>query len=88
MAIKLTRNVSAHVTVVVEPDEASRPIWERIEAEKKAAEELEAKRQAEADYAAAQERGRRPLAEEIEAAEASGEVEADDDNAAEVSEDE
>ena len=69
VSIKLTRNVSASVTVVVEPDEASRPIWERIEAEKAAEAELEAKRQAEAEYAAAQERGRRPRAEDTETAE-------------------
>lgn len=57
--IRLTRNVTTNVTVVVEPDEASKPILERIEAERAAAEEAEAKRRAEAEYAANQARGRR-----------------------------
>jgi large subunit ribosomal protein L9 len=59
VTIKLTRNVSTEVTVIVEPDEASRPIFERIQAERAAAEEVEARRRAEAEYAAAQARGRR-----------------------------
>jgi len=74
--IKLTRNVSAEVTVVVEPDEASKPILERLEAERLAAEEAEAKRRAEAEYAAAQARGRRRRgAEEAEARDAGSESE-------------
>ncbi|MGD9934805.1 MAG: 50S ribosomal protein L9 [Dehalococcoidia bacterium] len=59
VAIRFTRNVSTDVTVTVVPDEASRPILERIEAEKKALEEAEAKRLAEMEYAANQARGRR-----------------------------
>lgn len=57
--IRFTRNVSTGVTVTVVPDEASKPILERIEAEKKALEEAEAKRLAEMEYAANQARGRR-----------------------------
>ncbi|MCA9830711.1 MAG: 50S ribosomal protein L9 [Dehalococcoidia bacterium] len=59
VAIRFTRNVSTDVTVTVVPDEASKPILERIEAEKKALEEAEAKRLAEMEYAANQARGRR-----------------------------
>jgi len=67
VTVKLTRNVSTEVNVVVEPDEAYRPIFERIQAERAAAEEAEAKRRAEADYAARQARGRRgPEAEDAE----------------------
>jgi large subunit ribosomal protein L9 len=76
VAIKLSRNVSTEVTVVVEPDEASKPILERLEAERLAAEEAEAKRRAEAEYAAqARERRRRARHddEEPEAAEAGAE---------------
>lgn len=56
--IKFTRNVSHEVTVDVVPDEPSKAIIERIEAENRAREEADAKRRAEADYAA-QGRGRR-----------------------------
>jgi large subunit ribosomal protein L9 len=59
VTIKLTRNVSAEVMVAVEPDEASKPILARIEAERAAVEEAEAKRRAEAEYAANRDRGRR-----------------------------
>ena len=59
VSIRFTRNVSTDVTVTVVPDEASKPILERIEAEKKALEEAEAKRLAEMEYAANQARGRR-----------------------------
>jgi large subunit ribosomal protein L9 len=57
--VRFTRNVSTELTVNVVPDEASRAILERIEAEQKAAEEAEAKRLAEMAYAAQQRGGRR-----------------------------
>jgi large subunit ribosomal protein L9 len=52
--IKFTRNVSVDVTVEVVPDEESRPLVERLEAERAAKEAEEAKRAAEAAYAAGQ----------------------------------
>jgi large subunit ribosomal protein L9 len=79
VTIKLTRNVSTDITVIVEADEASKPIVERLEAERAAAEEAEAKRKAEAEYAAAQARGRRRRDDdEEEESEESTEPETDD----------
>lgn len=52
VTIKFTRNVSVDVTVDVQPDEESKPIVEKLQAEKEAAEAAEAKRAAEAAYAA------------------------------------
>ncbi len=52
VTIKFTRNVSVDVTVDVQPDEESKPIVARLQAEKEAAEAAEAKRAAEAAYAA------------------------------------
>lgn len=52
VTIKFTRNVSIDVTVDVQPDEESKPIVARLQAEKEAAEAAEAKRAAEAAYAA------------------------------------
>lgn len=70
VTVKLTRNINVDVTVDVVADEESRPIVERLEAERAAKEEEERKRAAEAAYAA----GQRP------AAEADGEeTEADED---------
>jgi large subunit ribosomal protein L9 len=54
VTIRFTRNVSAELNVEVVPDEESKPIVERLEAERKAEEEAEAKRAAEAAYAQAQ----------------------------------
>jgi large subunit ribosomal protein L9 len=54
VTVRFTRNVSATITVEVVPDEESRPIVERLEAERKAREEAEAKKAAEAAYQAEQ----------------------------------
>ncbi len=54
VAIKFTRNVTVEITVDVVPDEESKPIVERLEAERAAAAEAEAKKAAEAAYAAEQ----------------------------------
>ena len=59
VTIRLTRNVSTDIAVNLVPDEASKAILERLEAEAKAAEEAAAKRAAEAAYAESQPRGRR-----------------------------
>ena len=55
VTIKFTRNVSIDVIVDVQPDEESKPIAARLQAEKAAAEVAEAKRAAEAAYAAERE---------------------------------
>ena len=52
VTIKFTRNISIEVTVDVVPDEASKPIVEKLMAERAAEAELAAKRKAEAEYAA------------------------------------
>ncbi len=52
VTIKFTRNVSAEVTVDVVPDEASKPIVEKLMAERAAQAEAEAKAAAEAKYRA------------------------------------
>jgi len=52
VSIKFTRNITIEVTVDVVPDEASKPIVEKLMAERAAEAELAAKRKAEADYAA------------------------------------
>jgi large subunit ribosomal protein L9 len=54
VAIKFTRNVSVDVNVDVVPDEESRPLVERLEAERAAKEAEEARLAAEAAYAAGQ----------------------------------
>lgn len=54
VTIKFTRNVSIDITVDVQPDEASKPIVEKLLAERAAEAEAEAKRKAEAAYAARQ----------------------------------
>lgn len=54
VSVKFTRNVSVDVTVDVVPDEESRPLVERLEAERAAKEEEERKRAAEEAYAAGQ----------------------------------
>jgi large subunit ribosomal protein L9 len=69
VAIKFTRNVSVDVTVEVVPDEASRPLVERLEAERAAKQAEEQRRAAEAAYAA----GERPEASR-EAAEQAAEA--------------
>ena len=52
--VKFTRNVTVEVTVDVVPDEESKPIVARLEAERAAQAEAEAKKAAEAAYAAEQ----------------------------------
>jgi large subunit ribosomal protein L9 len=69
VTIRLTRNVSAEITVDVVPDEESKPIVERLMAERAAEEAAEAKRLADAEYAKNLEKGRAAA----EAAEAAGE---------------
>jgi len=64
VTVKFTRNVSVEINVEVAPDEESKPIVERLEAERKAQEEAEAKREADLAYRAAQERAARHEAEE------------------------
>lgn len=59
VTIRLSRNVSAEITVDVVPDEESRPIVERLQAEREAEQAAEAKRRAEAEYAAKQAQGSR-----------------------------
>ncbi|MBA4179375.1 MAG: 50S ribosomal protein L9 [Anaerolinea sp.] len=54
VTIKFTRNVSVEITVDVQPDEASKPIVEKMLAERAAEAAAEAKRKAEAEYAARQ----------------------------------
>ena len=74
VTVKFTRNVFAEITVDVGPDEESKPVVARLEAERAAQAEAEAKRAADAEYAARQERTRR--GEEAAAA-----LEADDTEA-------
>lgn len=52
VTVKFTRNVTAEVTVDVVPDEASKPIVEKLLAERAAQAEAEAKAAAEAKYRA------------------------------------
>lgn len=81
VTVKFTRNISVDVTVDVVADEESRPIVERLEAERAAKEEEERKRAAEAAYAAGQRPQAQAAEDEIEAAgeenEESGEEEAE-----------
>jgi large subunit ribosomal protein L9 len=72
VTVRFTRNVTAEVTVEVVPDEESKPVVERLEAERKAAEEAEAKRQATIAYQNQQREQQRRR----EAGEAEPEVEA------------
>ena len=62
-------NTHPEITVDVGPDEESKPIVARLEAERAAQAEAEAKRIAEVEYAARQERARRGEAAEAEEAE-------------------
>jgi large subunit ribosomal protein L9 len=85
--IKFTRNISVEVTVDVVPDEESKPVVERLLAQKAAEEEAEAKRRAEEAYAAAQEaeaRGETPA--DAEAVDVEGESEAETEEEAEEAE--
>jgi large subunit ribosomal protein L9 len=78
--IKFTRNVVVAINVDVVPDEESKPIVERLMAEKAAEEAAEARRRAEAEYAAAQEADSRAKAEAAaaEAAESAGPIESEE----------
>ncbi|MFN0147546.1 MAG: 50S ribosomal protein L9 [Dehalococcoidia bacterium] len=58
VAVKFTRNVTVEVTIDVVPDEESKPIVARLEAERLAQAELDAKRAAEAAYAVEQKAAR------------------------------
>jgi len=70
VTIKFTRNVTAEVTVDVVPDEASKPVVEKLMAERAAEAEAEAKAAAEAKYRAeaeAKAAGAAPVGAEAEA---------------------
>ncbi len=68
VTVKFTRNVSVDVIVDVVPDEESKPIVARLEAERAAEAEVEAKRAAEEEYQRKQQAGSRAAAEEAAAA--------------------
>jgi large subunit ribosomal protein L9 len=79
VTIKFTRNVTAEVTVDVVPDEASKPVVEKLMAERAAQAEAEAKAAAEANYRAeaeAKAAGAAPAEDEAES-----EVEAETETA-------
>ena len=79
VSIKFTRNVVVEITIDVVPDEESKPIVERLEAERAAAAEIEAKKAAEAAYAAEQKAAReRKFAEEAESGESNEAAEEDE----------
>lgn len=77
VTIKFTRNVSVEITVDVVPDEASKPVVEKLMAERAAAEEAEAKAAAEAEYRAQAEKTAAQAAAEAAAAEAAEEEASD-----------
>lgn len=79
VTIKFTRNVTVEINVDVVPDEESRPIVERLEAERAAQEEADAKKAAEEEYQRRlQDRSRAAADEAAAAAEAeTEEAEAD-----------
>jgi large subunit ribosomal protein L9 len=68
VTVKFTRNVSIEINVDVVPDEESRPIVERLEAEAAAQAEAEAKKAAEEEYQRRQQDRSRAAAEEAAAA--------------------
>ncbi len=78
VTIKFTRNVTAEVTVDVVPDEASRPVVEKLMAERAAQAEAEAKAAAQAKYRAEAEAKAAGAAAETEA---ESEVETDTETA-------
>jgi large subunit ribosomal protein L9 len=73
VAIKFTRNVSVDITVDVVPDEESKPVVEKLLAERAAAEEAEAKAAAEAEYRAQAEKSAAEAAAEAAAEQAASE---------------
>jgi large subunit ribosomal protein L9 len=79
VAIKFTRNVSVDITVDVVPDEESKPVVEKLLAERAAAEEAEAKAAAEAEYRAQAEKSAAEAAAEAAAEQAAGEAAESDD---------
>jgi large subunit ribosomal protein L9 len=89
VSVKFTRNVSVDVNVDVVPDEESKPIVARLEAERAVKEEEERKRAAEAAFAAREQAPQSIVAaaEAAEAAQALAES-ADDDDAGEDDESE
>ncbi len=86
VTVKFTRNVSVEINVDVVPDEESKPIVERLEAEAAAQAEAEAKQAAEEEYQRRQQDRSRAAADEAAAAaaaEAEAEAEPEDDSEAE-----
>jgi large subunit ribosomal protein L9 len=83
VTVKFTRNVSVEVNVDVVADEESRPIVERLEAERAAQAEADAKKAAEEEYQRRQQDRSRAAADEAAAAAA---VETDSDEADDESE--
>jgi large subunit ribosomal protein L9 len=86
VTVKFTRNVSVEVNVEVVPDEESKPIIARLEAEAAAQAEAEAKKAAEEEYQRRQQDRSRTAAEEAAAA-AAAEAEAEPEADAELEED-
>ncbi|MEX0783155.1 MAG: 50S ribosomal protein L9 [Dehalococcoidia bacterium] len=68
VTVKFTRNVTIEVNVDVVPDEESKPIVERLEAERVAQEEADAKKAAEEEYQRRQQDRSRAAADEAAAA--------------------
>ncbi|MEX1104350.1 MAG: 50S ribosomal protein L9 [Dehalococcoidia bacterium] len=68
VTVKFTRNVTIEVNVDVVPDEESKPIVERLEAERAAQEEADAKKAAEEEYQRRQQDRSRAAADEAAAA--------------------
>lgn len=79
VTIKFTRNVSVPITVEVAPDEASKPIVERLEAEAAAQREAEAKAAAAAAYAQGNRGQQKSLVEQALEREANAAADSADD---------
>jgi large subunit ribosomal protein L9 len=77
VTVKFTRNVSVEINVDVVPDEESKPIVARLEAERAAQEEADAKKAAEEEYQRRQQDRSRMAADEAAAA-AAAEAEPDE----------
>ena len=83
VTVKFTRNVTVEVNVDVVPDEESKPIVERLEAERAAQAEADAKKAAEEEYQRRQQDRSRMAADEAAAA-AAAEAETEDGDDAET----
>lgn len=79
VSIKFTRNVIVEVAVEVVPDEESKPVVARLLAEREALAAHEAKKKAEAEYAAAEAAGTLPVASTSDDEAPAEEAEADTD---------